>query len=617
MSPTFQSSPNRPGFFGVSSVWLQTRGANAFAFFCATAIWLVVLWGAGRSFDFTDEGNYYLSAARPEEVADRQTTYFLFGRALFALSGHNIIVTRVLVASLLLAATSLFVRGLRRFLASFAPAFDSGGWLAAAALTGSALAFSTSPVAPSYNLLNAICLLAISGLLLQAAGSPDRQGNPSPRSARVMLGAAGILLVADFFIKFSTSVTLAGLLMPFFFLTNRMSIRKKAPLILAIMSLGLLAAGGYIFSVGSLAAWRDGIGGTVAALLRQGYLQSEIVRYEEELRNQVIETLWTYESVFTALFCTGAALLALRRWPSAQRRIALPGLALAGYIGFRAAPPDLALNSGRIGIRFHLGMICALALAGALTWVVRAPGPRPLLPKGSWRVLPAMVILMLLPWVGAFGTSNDINDNAIFQLPPWLALIALLSAWLAHSWQARWLPAAGLIFASTVTFSQFFHGYVFSPYRVPGGRLAQIVPTEIGYPTTTLRLDPASHDFVEAARVQLERHGFKPGDDIFAFFNLPGLVFALGGVSPGYPWYFAGGAYSFVVDYGHLRAVAPERLSHAFILQNGDLQGFDYDLRRAGLAFPEAYERCGPALRNPLTGEMVAVWKPRNVSAGR
>src|SRR5665213_2760466 len=82
----------------------------------AGVVCLVVLWGASRSFDFTDEGVYYLSAAHPAEVPDQQTIYFLFGRALFALSGHNIMVTRGLVAAMILAATLVFVRGLRRFL---------------------------------------------------------------------------------------------------------------------------------------------------------------------------------------------------------------------------------------------------------------------------------------------------------------------------------------------------------------------------------------------------------------------------------------------------------------------------------------------------------------------
>jgi hypothetical protein len=374
----------------------------------------------------------------------------------------------------------------------------------------------------------------------------------------------------------------------------------------------LLVAAVYILSVQSLSAWRDSIGGTLWAIRQQSYLLDQITRYWDGFQDQVIETLWTYESAFTALFAAGGVLLLFRWWPAAQRWIALPGLALAAYIGFAAAPADLAQTTGRIGTRFHLAMICALGVAAGLTWIVRAPGPRPRLARGSWRVLPLLLMLALLPFAGSFGTSNDIDDNIIYQLAPWMALLAVLLAWLAHSWQARWLPAAGMIVICAVTLGQFSQGYLIGPYRVPGGRSAQIVPTAIGNPPTRLRLDPASHDFIEGVRGQLTGHGYRPGDDIFAFFNLPGLVFAMGGVSPGHPWYFSGDAYSLVLDDGRLRGVAPERRNRAFIVENGDLQSFIHYLRSSGMLFPEAYDRCGPALRNPLTGESVQVWVPKS-----
>jgi hypothetical protein len=242
---------------------------------------------------------------------------------------------------------------------------------------------------------------------------------------------------------------------------------------------------------------------------------------------------------------------------------------------------------------------------------VRAPEARSRLAPGAWRVLPLLVLLALLPFVGSFGTSNNINTNVVYQLAPWLALIALLLAWLAHAWQARWLPPIGVALIAALTLSQFVSGYVLNPYRIPGGRLAQTIPTAIGYPVTMLRLDQASHAFVEEARRQLRQNGFKTGDDIFAFFNLPGLVFAMGGVSPGHPWYFAGDARSLELDDMRVCSVPSERRSRAFIVRNGDWAAFLPDLRKHGLAFPEAYQRCGPNLTNPLTGEAVEIWKPR------
>jgi len=223
-----------------------------------------------------------------------------------------------------------------------------------------------------------------------------------------------------------------------------------------------------------------------------------------------------------------------------------------------------------------------------------------------------LAILVVLPVAGSFGTSNHILDNTVYQLAPWFALISVLLAWLAHIWQARWLVGLGVVLAGSVALAQFYSGFVETPYRLPGGRFAQTEPSAIGSPATTLLLDPASHAFVESARAQLTSHGFKPGDDIFAFFNLPGLVFALGGVSPGKPWYFAGDAASLANDDMRVRYVAPARRDRAFLIRNGESwDAFLPYLRQAGLAFPEAYESCGPALKNPLTGETVELWCPR------
>lgn len=574
----------------------------------AGAVGLVVLWGSGRSFDFTDEGSYYLNAVHPEEMPDRQTTYFLFGRALFALSGHNIAVTRALMAGLVLAATLVLVRGLRRFLAAFAPPLDAGGWLIAAALAGSAMAFATSPVAPSYNLLNAICLLAATGLVFEGAGAAPSEGWVSRQAAIVPLLLAAALIVADFFIKFSTSVVLAAGLALFFLVASRERVRNKIALVMLTGLLGLLAAGTYLFIFQDLKAWREGIGGTLLAVSNGPYLEGQLLRYWQELRVQIIQTLWDYESVFTAMFVTGGGLLILRWWPRLQRWGAAVGGMTVIVIGIQAVPAKAAWESGT---RFHLAAICVLGLAAGITWLVRASGARSRLAVGAWRALSLLILLALLPFVGSFGTSNNLNTNVVYQFAPWLALIALLLAWLAHAWQARWLSPIGVALIAALTLSQFFNGYVFNPYRIPGGRLAQTMPTAIGYPVTMLKLDPASHAFVEEVRRQLRQNGFKPGDDIFAFFNLPGLVFAVGGVSPGYPWFFAGDENSLALDAMRANWVPARRRARAFIVLNRWPDAPPPPWSAMYMNFPDAYEKCGPAFSNPLTGERVEVWAPK------
>lgn len=599
--PTMKAPPNWVS--SSTTIWLVTGG-----------VWLAVIFGAVSGFDVTDEGVYYLSAMHPVEVPDRQTTYFYFARALFAATGHSLLLTRCVIAALLLGATLLLSRGVSAFLSNFAPALKLEPWLGVATVSATALSFSISPVAPSYNLLNAIALLAAAGLMLSAAAPSPAQDRRRGLKPVYLLGACVVIVGLDFFIKFSTSAVLAVGFTVFFLLTSRESWRRKILLLLSAPVAGLLLGLGYFAFIERFAVWREGIGGTLGGLTTGTYLRDELIRYARDIQGHAIETLWAYADVCTTVLVTGGILLCLRAFPRVQRALAAAGF-LVVAVSFALNPlsaESLQLN-GSAGSRIYLGALAVLGLAVAATFIVRKrPGDEPRSPV-SWRLWPLVVLLLVLPYAGGFGTTNAITQNSVYQVAPWFALIALAAAFLAHAWRARWLPPLCVIPVAAVALTQFFNGYWNHPYRLPGGRAAQTEPTVIGAPTyaSTLRLDPASHQFIEATRAQLSAHGFHPGDDVFAFFNLPGLVFAVGGVSPGHPWYFAGDQNSLDLNAMRVASVSPARRARAFVITNGDATPFYPQLRTAGLDFPAAYVRCGEPLKNPLTQEPVEIWRPR------
>ena len=570
--------------------------------------------GATRGFDLTDEGAYFLSAMHPVEVPDRQTTYFYFTRALFAVTGHSLLLTRCAMTALLLGATFVFSRGLLQFLAAFSPRIQPGSWLGFAAVSGTALAFSISPVAPSYNLLNAIVLLAATGLLLSASALPPAQNRADALRLVGLLLVCAVIVGLDFLIKFSTSAVLAAGFTAFFLIASRESWLRKILLLVSAPFVGLVIALGYFTFVERFAVWREGIGGTFRGLSTGTYLRDELVRYARDIQVHSLETLWAYADVFTAVLVAGGVLLGVRAFPRLQRGLAATGFAviLALFAVSPLSAESLRLNGGP-GSRIYLGALAVLGLAVAATLIARKrPGDESRSP-GSWRLLPLAVLLLILPYAGGFGTTNAITQNTVYQLAPWFALIALATAFLAHAWRARWVPPLCVVPLAAIALTQSFHGYWTHPYRLPGGRPAQTEPTVIGAPAyaSTLRLDSASHRFIEATRAQLTQHGFHPGDDIFAFFNLPGLVFAVGGVSPGHPWYFAGDQNSLDLNAMRVVAVSPARRARAFVITNGDVTPFLPQLRTAGLDFPNAFVRCGETLQNPLSKEPVEIWRPR------
>jgi hypothetical protein len=500
------------------------------------------------------------------------------------------------------------------FFSAFAPAIKAGPWLGLAALSGTALSISTSPVAPSYNLLNAVALLAATGLMLSAASrSPVRDRASAGKLAGLLLSCV-VVIGLDFSIKFSTAAVLAVGFAAFFLLTSKESWVKKTLLLVSAPVVGLLMALGYFVFVESFAVWHAGIGGTLGGLTTGTYLRDELIRYVRDIQVHGLETLWAYADVFTAVLVAGGVLLGVRAFPRLQRGLAATGFAviLALFAVSPLSAESLRLNGGP-GSRIYLGALAVLGLAVAATLIARKrPGDESRSP-GSWRLLPLAVLLLILPYAGGFGTTNAITQNTVYQLAPWFALIALATAFLAHAWRARWVPPLCVVPLAAIALTQSFHGYWTHPYRLPGGRPAQTEPTVIGAPAyaSTLRLDSASHRFIEATRAQLTQHGFHPGDDIFAFFNLPGLVFAVGGVSPGHPWYFAGDQNSLDLNAMRVVAVSPARRARAFVITNGDVTPFLPQLRTAGLDFPNAFVRCGETLQNPLSKEPVEIWRPR------
>ena len=199
--------------------------------------------------------------------------------------------------------------------------------------------------------------------------------------------------------------------------------------------------------------------------------------------------------------------------------------------------------------------------------------------------------LALMPFVTAAGTTHKIFINALLHVAPLAVAILLLAASLDKSLRrVIILPFAGLLIVG-LSFSQFITGFVLTPYRT-APKWTQTVPVEVGVPATILNLDPASAECIEKTKATLAAAGFKPGDDVLALYGLPGLVYAVGGVSPQRPWFFDSEGSS--EDANNLRAlmrIPKERISKAYILiKDNDSRAFNQILQ-CGIAFPRLYKQ--------------------------
>jgi len=221
-----------------------------------------------------------------------------------------------------------------------------------------------------------------------------------------------------------------------------------------------------------------------------------------------------------------------------------------------------------------------------------------------------IAVFATLPFCSAAGTGNPVYLNTLLAMAGWFALLALLFAMLSHITQCPLLFQAGTLLVGAFACSQIVTGYQVSPYRLAAPIFAQAIPTAIGTPQTNVRLDSRTSLFFESLRRAALASGLKPEDDVIAFFNMPGVVYALGARSPAAPWYHAGYPGSKRMNEMLVSMMPSDRLARAYILhKEGNAADFP-DLTIVGVQFPQAYQVIAEATW-PVTGERVRLWKPR------
>jgi hypothetical protein len=222
-------------------------------------------------------------------------------------------------------------------------------------------------------------------------------------------------------------------------------------------------------------------------------------------------------------------------------------------------------------------------------------------------------MLIMLPFAGAFGTTNPIYLNAGFQAACWAAALILLLVVVSRQCGVSALVPVALLPIGVFATAQFFNGHVLHPYGLRTDLFGQNTPTAVGSPSTSLLLDAPTSHFIQNTRQILEANGFKPGDDIFAFFNLPGLVFAVGGRSPIIPWYFGRIYAGNTMEESYMQMAGSERRRHAWVITQADASIFHEHYLRGGLDFPNGYEVIGD-LTSPATAMDIKIWKIRAAS---
>lgn len=502
---------------------------------------LVFIWGADKSFDFTDEGLYLLVYQHPHEFPDSYTSYHRIGSVVSGMVGGNIVALRLIGFFATAAATLYFSLAMSRFLRGRRiPLFEGSGERALfhLAIQGSVLAaYCWLPPTPNYNTMAGIGMLLSCGGILTffANAGPGRSiGN---RSFAVIAMGSGLLLA--FLAKGSSAVGIAVVSGVLLGACGLLGAREKV-VFAAVAIVSVLAGGLCVFLVmpGLFKSWEFFLGSIVA--LTEGNGAMEIIeRHWEESLEFALRHVRSF--VLPVLLAIGVGVFA--RIPVMEKsRGRKDAVVFWMAIGVLVVEVVLlvvreAFLGGIPGRKKSFIGYTSLFLV-LLTLRAGIPGfATSLSPARIGGFLLFLLWLAVLPFVTAAGTTHRIFINALLHAAPLYAAILLLASSLDRDFKKRaMVPFVGVLLVA-LGFAQFFTGFVVSPYRT-APKWTQTVPVEVGVPATVLKLDPASAECIEKTKAALNSAGFRAGDDILALYGLPGLVYAVGGVSPEKPWFF-------------------------------------------------------------------------------
>lgn len=168
-----------------------------------------------------------------------------------------------------------------------------------------------------------------------------------------------------------------------------------------------------------------------------------------------------------------------------------------------------------------------------------------------------LLLFLAVPLLNAAGTITGLTNYLAHGTVFWLA-----AGWVALSRASvRGLPDYAPVAAWVMIGTLLATRIATTPEDVMRvGRVWEAnTPVEAGPEAGRLRLYPSSVRALSEIEEAMRREGYQPGDPVIGWVDLCGLVYLLGGTSPGSSWYLGGIS-------NHLQRLSPEVLKKTFVL---------------------------------------------------
>ncbi|MBE2258261.1 MAG: hypothetical protein H6942_01090 [Candidatus Accumulibacter sp.] len=591
-----------------------------------------IFWAADKGLGLGDEGVYLLSARFPEDILQNVSAVYVYTGLLYRLADYDPAAFRLVGMVLILAAASIFWIGFDRFFMLETKSFEVKYLRPeslAFILIGAMLYYQWFFATPNNYTLTAIAINIFLGTLLFGLSLLGKWSE-NRKQILAVFSATGLSIGLALFTKITTGVSLALLYCLFVYLYKSISARLKVTVSTAVaFGVGLWFAGHFILVLPPEPSWR---------MFKEGWAlyqsfgvhvpRIKIFLYSTEIFHLFYSAARAFWPCYIIIF--GVFIYSFLRGKSndigEKASSCLLFLALL-VAAFMSMSPAIHIDQRMVADKtipfylvFHLAWVLLLLtivayelwrnqtmVAGCGTGTVT--GDCAYVNKNTGMIL---ILLIALPFAGAVGTANPIFNVTGFYSAPWFGAVFLLLLTFVEKSRSYWLLHSCAVLIAAFTTSQIIQGSIFNPQQLASSLIQQVVPTDVGFPVRTLKLDAQTHALVQELTSIAKENGFQQGDDIVAISYLPSLVFAMGGRSPGHPAFLTGSKAA--EDYSKLALQFADiaRLRKALVLINTDAAEAVDILSSRGLDFPGGYERIGTVDSTSAYGakSSYSLWKP-------
>ena len=626
----------------LSLAWLFV----SIAFLIATVA--TVIWGFRRGFDLTDEGFYLLSHANYKEYP--ASGFAFLGGWLVNHFHLDVVSLRGLRFLLLIASHAVFSAAALRWVLhsfQFLPETRQMVRWSFCFLVGSvAASYQWAPPSLSYNdWATVFALLAAAAVFWLLAG--DRPAGKFALLKFVLLGAViGLSLCGLAFVKWPAAGATLSLLTFAVIAGGNEERRVRSSIFFGVVVGGLAALLLIQTTMIDLRSYlRQSIEAT-ALLARESH--PPIILLSRYIRQFLVSISVPWHDLWWAILLFAVFSGSMLRLPRFRRLLGLLVCGLIGVTFLQCATSGFLYGAGATdrSVTVQLGFVWMAGIALlvfriqespgngakrigggiAVQWIPATPVAARIAAIGTWLTLrkkqiSGLVLLFSLPWAVAFGTQNPLLLPGAQVTVAWKALLLIAVAALWARPPTRMLGFGIGLLSLVATQAQFLDGYIIHPYRLATDLCAQSVPVRNLPRGKRLLFDAKTADFLATLMSNISAQPVGENPQIMAFYDCPGIVYLVGGYSPGTPWYFSpesvpGYTASILQRWGTLEK-PPANTPGPLILLNRELDPRMLEvLHEIGIDFPSAYHEIG-AFQFPYGKRVIHLWAPRDLNSNQ